>query len=64
MIPHETGKQVLQGVDAAFGEDLLVRHAEAQIEHRDGVLARGLHGLGHPHGRGLHTGMVDGKTVQ
>ncbi|MNP73587.1 hypothetical protein D3C76_1703260 [compost metagenome] len=64
MITHETGKQMLEGVDTALGEDLLVRHAETQIEHGNGVLVRGLHGLGDPDCRGCHTGVVNGKTVQ
>ncbi len=64
VIPHETGKQVLKGMDASLGEDLLVGHTETQIEHGNGVLVRGLHGLGHAYRRGFHTGVVNGKTVQ
>src|SRR5690606_13660311 len=64
VITHETGKEVLEGVNAAFGEDLLVRHTETQIEHGYGVLVRGLHSLGHAHCRRFHTGVVNGKTVQ
>ena len=60
----ETGEQVLQRMDTALGEDLLVRYAETQVEHGNGVLVRGLHGLGHTHRRRSHAGVVNGKTVQ
>ncbi len=64
MVTHKAGKQVLEGVDATLGEDLLVRHTETQIEHGNGVLVRGLHGLGHTYRRRGHASVVNGKTVQ
>ncbi len=64
LITHKTGEQVLQRMDTALGEDLLVRHTETQVEHGNSVLVRGLHGLGHTHRWRFHTGVVNGKTVQ
>jgi hypothetical protein len=63
VVAHKTGEQVLQRVNAFFGQDFFVGNAKTQVKYGNGVAFGRGHGFCHAYGRGVHTGVVDFETV-
>ena len=63
VVAHKACEQMLQRMDAFFGQDFFVGNAKAQVEYGNGVAFGRSHGFRHAHGRGVHTGVVNLETV-